>query len=596
MTNRVSQKNQRKTGERKPDDAHLRLRESEKRYRELYHKTPAMHHSLDSRGCVRTVSDLWLKTLGYRRGEVIGHPLTEFMSHRSRQLATDAQQAEFFNAGDLRTGIGQMIARDGRTIDVLLSVVAERDRQGAIIGSLAVLTDITERMQARDEVHRLAYYDTLTGLPNRTLFRERLNRELMRAQREGNTLNVMFLDLDQFKGINDTLGHAAGDSLLQSIASRLRNCLRDVDTVARFGGDEFVILLVGLDEDQDPSIFARRILDAIAQPVTIENKEFFTTASIGIAAYPTDGNDAETMMRKADIAMYEAKDHGRNTYQFFSVELNNRTLERLQIESSLRQALTRNELFLAYQPQLDLDSGEIVGIEALLRWLHPEKGLVAPEFFIPVAEKTGMIIPIGEFVLRTACIQAKAWQELGLPPIRIAVNVSPRQFRQHDFVDRVEDILRETGLQADLLELELTESTVMENVQSTIMTLTDLKIRGIRLAIDDFGTGHSSLVYLKHFPIDRIKIAQEFVRDIPKDPDNEAIIAAIIAMAESLNLKVIAEGVERKEQLSFLHNRRCKEMQGFYFARPMPPDRLADLLTRKAGQPATCLFRGNSID
>jgi len=575
-------------------EANLPLKESEQRYRELYQKIPAMHHSLDARGCLVTVSDLWLETLGYERDEVIGRHLTDFMSRRSQQLAKNIHQEEFFTSGAVRNAPFQMITRDGGTIDILLSAVAERDEQGQLLGSLAVLTDVTERLQTEDEVRQLAYYDTLTGLPNRTLFRDRLSRELMRAHREGSTLNVMFLDLDQFKGINDTLGHAAGDSLLRSVASNLRNCLRDVDTVARFGGDEFVVLLVGLDEEQDPSIFARRILDAVAQPVTIEGKEFFTTASIGIAACPTDGTDVETLLRKADIAMYEAKERGRNTYQFFSAELNQKTLERLQIETALRQALARKELFLSYQPQLDLDNGEIIGIEALLRWQHPAQGLVPPEQFIPVAEKTGMIIPIGEFVLRNACIQAKAWQGLGLPPVRIAVNVSARQFRQHDFVDRVEGILRETGLPPDLLELELTESTVMENVQSTIMTLTDLKIRGIRLAIDDFGTGHSSLVYLKHFPIDRIKIAQEFVRDIPKDPDNEAIIGAIIAMAESLNLKVIAEGVERREQLSFLHDRRCKEMQGFYFAQPMPPDQLAEMLTLKAGQSATCLFNGHT--
>ncbi|WP_432822486.1 sensor domain-containing protein [Trichloromonas sp.] len=578
------------------NEAYLRLQESEKRYRDLYHKTPVMLHSIDPNGCLLTVSDLWLKTLGYHRVEVIGRRLTEFMSRRSRQLVEDIHLPEFFKTGDVPNVAYQMVAKDGRPIDVLLSAVAERDSQGAIISSLAVLIDVTERKRAEDKVHRLAYYDTLTGLPNRTLFQDRLSRELMRAQRENSTLEVMFLDLDQFKGINDTLGHGAGDALLQSVAGRLQKCLRDVDTVARFGGDEFVILLAGLDDEQDPSIFARRILDAIASPVTIDEKELFTTASIGIAVYPTDGTDAETMLRKADIAMYEAKELGRNTYQFFSAELNSKTLERLQLETSLRQALARNELFLSYQPQLDLNSGEIIGIEALLRWCHPEKGLVPPEYFIPVAEETGMIIPIGEFVLRTACAQAKSWQTLGLPPTRIAVNVSARQFKQHDFVDRVETILNETGLQPDLLELELTESTVMENVQSTIMTLTDLKIRGVRLAIDDFGTGHSSLVYLKHFPIDRIKIAQEFVRDIPKDPDNEAIIGAIIAMAESLNLKVIAEGVESKEQLSFLHNRRCNEMQGFYFARPLTPDHLADLLTRKASQPAACLFSGNSIN
>ncbi len=576
------------------NNTNFRLRESEKRYRDLYHKTPVMLHSIDADGRLLAVSDLWLETLGYQRAEVIGHHFSEFLRLPSQEQLETPLLTEFFKTDDVRHVAYQMIAKDGKPIEVLLSAIVKRDKHGAISSSLAVLLDVTEHKQTENRVHRLAYYDTLTGLPNRTLFQERLSRELMRAHREDSTLEVMFLDLDQFKGINDTLGHAAGDSLLQSVADRLQKCLRDVDTVARFGGDEFVILLVGLGGTQDPSVFARRTLDAIAKPVTIDGKDLFTTASIGIAVYPTDGTDAETMLRKADIAMYEAKERGRNTYQFFSAELNTRTLERLRLETSLRQALSRQELFLAYQPQLDLDSGKIIGIEALLRWNHPENGLVPPESFIPVAEETGLIIPIGEFVLRTACTQAQSWRALGLPPIRIAVNVSARQFKQHDYVDRVEAILSETNLPPELLELELTESTVMENVQGTIMTLTDLKIRGVQLAIDDFGTGHSSLVYLKHFPFDRIKIAQEFVRDIPRDPDNEAIISAIIAMAESLNLKVIAEGVESKEQLSFLRNRRCHEMQGFYFSSPLSPEHLAEMLSRRAAHPAACLFSGTS--
>ncbi len=582
-------------------DALRQLQQTEKRYRDLYKRTPAMLHSIDRQGCILTVSDRWLETLGYTRDEVVNRPLVSFLSPHSRKLAEQTYLPEFFRTGRINDVPYQILTKDGRMLDVILSAVAERNENNEIVRSLAVLVDVTENKKAEQKIHQLAFYDTLTGLPNRSLFQQRLNRALVRAKRHDATIDVLFIDLDQFKGVNDTLGHGIGDELLQVIAKRLEKCLRAGDTLARLGGDEFVIFLTGVEDRQDSSLFAMRMLEEIARPVRLRDKELFTTASVGISVYPADGADADTLQRNADIAMYEAKARGRNTYQYFSSELNIQTTRRIEMEAGLRiemeaglrQALVQNQLFLAYQPQLDLQSGKIIGIEALVRWRHPQMGLMQPQDFIPIAEETGLIIPIGEFVLRTACAQAKAWQDQGLPTIRMAVNVSARQFKQHDFVDLVEEVLQQTGLMPHYLELELTESMVMEKVQDSIMTLTDLKIRGIHLAIDDFGTGHSSLVYLKHFPIDRLKIAQEFVRDIPTDPDNEAIVAAIIAMAQTLKLAVIAEGVEHREQLDFLHQRHCNEMQGYYFAKPLAPDEVANILLQRSTATAACLFHGD---
>ncbi|BCR03904.1 hypothetical protein DESUT3_09730 [Desulfuromonas versatilis] len=566
--------------------------EAARHFRELYQRTPVMLHSIDAGGRLVSVSDCWLETLGYRREEVIGHPLTEFMTEGSRQTAETLTLPELFTTGQVKDVACQLVKKHGEVIDALLSAVAERDRGGNIRRSLAVVTDVTERRRSEQEIEKLAYYDTLTGLPNRSLFQDRLSQAMAQAHREGAGVGLMFLDLDRFKSINDTLGHATGDRLLQVVANRLKKCVREGDTVARLGGDEFVIISTDFTHHQDPVAFAKRLLRVVGQPVQFDGREFVTTASIGIAIYPNDGADVSTLIGNADFAMYHAKELGRNTYQFFSAEMNARALEKLNLETSLRQALKRGELFLVYQPQLDLASGRITGVEALARWRHPEKGLIPPEKFIPIAEETGLILPLGEWVLRTACAQARAWQAAGVPGLRIAVNVSARQFNHPEFLETVERILQETGLDPNLLELELTESIVMENVQDAIMTLTDLKVRNIHLAIDDFGTGYSSLTYLKHFPIDRIKIAQEFVRDIPNDADDAAIVEAILAMAGSLNLEVIAEGVERKDQLGFLHQRRCKEMQGYYFARPMPAEQLAEIFSRGLAREPACLYEG----
>ncbi|HKJ05187.1 MAG TPA: bifunctional diguanylate cyclase/phosphodiesterase, partial [Geopsychrobacteraceae bacterium] len=363
-----------------------------------------------------------------------------------------------------------------------------------------------------------------------------------------------------------------GDTLLQIVADRLGNCVRKVDTVARLGGDEFVVILNGILSNEDPATFARRFLEELARPTRLEGKDFINSASIGIAIYPMDGHDVNTLLRKADTAMYAAKEQGCNTYQFFSAEMAARAKEKLTIQNNLRRALYGKELTLNYQPQVDLRRNHISGYEALLRWNCSSLGAIGPDRFIPVAEETGLIFQLGEWVLQTACAQSVAWQKAGMPPLRMAVNISARQFARPDFTDMVERILRDTGLDPQYLEIELTETTVMGHIQQAIATLTDLKVRNINLAIDDFGTGFSSLVYLKDFPFDRIKIAQEFVRDIFVDPGNKAIIEAIIAMSRALNLHVIAEGVERLDQLNFLRQQNCHEVQGYYFGRPAPAE------------------------
>ncbi len=536
--------------------------------RELLRNLPVMIQAVDRRGKIVEASDIWFETLGYPRQEVLGRPFQDILRAASNAEKPFALE-DFFRPEAIRDRPAVLRTRDGRDLDILLSAIPAHTLTGRAAHSLIVAIDLSARNQAEQEIHKLAYYDTLTGLPNRALFNDRLRRAVAQAQREQTQVGLLFLDLDNFKAINDTLGHSVGDLLLQTVAQRLQSCIRDEDTVARLGGDEFVVAISHLSNERSPAVLADRILALLAEPVHLGEREFFSHASIGIAIFPGDGCDADTLLRNADTAMYAAKEGGRNTYRYFSEEMNARAMEKLSMATDLRRAMEKGEFFLTYQPQLDLETGKITGVEALLRWRHPEQGLIPPNRFIPLAEETGVILPLGEWVLHSACTQAVQWREAGMPPLRVSVNVSGKQFRQPDFVETVERILQETGFDPRWLELELTESVIMEDVQTAILTLTDLKIRNINLAIDDFGTGYSSLIYLKHFPIDRIKIAQEFVRDIPTDPDDAAIVEAIIAMARTLNLSVIAEGVEKQEQLQLLRWHRCSEMQGYYFAKPM---------------------------
>jgi diguanylate cyclase (GGDEF)-like protein len=431
-------------------------------------------------------------------------------------------------------------------------------------------------------VEYLAYHDGLTGLPNRSMFSKFLSQSISEAHRYGRHLAVAFLDLDRFKQINDTLGHEAGDQLLQEVALRLKGCVRDSDTVARLGGDEFVVLLPELEDEKYAALVAQNILAAAAKPFILMGQEFRVTASVGISTYPQDGLDEQTLTKNADIAMYQAKAEGKNNFQFYSEKLNANSLERLTLESSLRHALERNEFRLHYQAKRDIASGKITGMEALLRWEHPDLGTVAPMQFIPVAEETGLIVPIGKWVLKTVCLQSIAWQKQGLPPLSIAVNLTTRQFLDEQLLADVTSILAETGMDPRLLEIELNEGLLINDVENTLRILTGLKALGIRIAVDDFGTGYSSLAMLQRFPLDTIKIDRSLMREFLGTANDTGLADAIIAMGKSLSLTVVAQGVETKEQADHLRLHACDELQGFYFKRPLPLDEFTQLLCDQA--------------
>jgi diguanylate cyclase (GGDEF)-like protein len=442
-----------------------------------------------------------------------------------------------------------------------------------------------ERKRAEAKIKKLAYFDTLTGLPNRVLFTDRLKQAIVMAERDKRETGLLFIDLDHFKNVNDSIGHAYGDRLLKITADRIQHCLRSSDTVARIGGDEFVVILPLVSAAEDVSKVAGKILETLNKPVRFEEHDIYSSASIGIAVFPDDGTSVDDLLKNADIALYQAKERGRNNFQFFSREMNAQALTRQLLESSMRQAIARDEFYLVYQPQFDIGNKTLVGLEALLRWRHPQKGNIYPLHFIAIAEETGMIIPIGEWVLRTACRQATAWHDSGTPWLRVAVNISARQFKQDNFVTLVKSILDESGLPPEYLELELTESTIMERADRNIETLLKLKELGVTLAIDDFGTGYSSLSYLKHFPIDRLKIDRSFLRDLSIGGDDAAITEAIIVMAHSLKLDVVAEGVELEDQFDFLHSRNCDTLQGFLMSHPLSVDDVSILLGNTPDDP-----------
>ena len=438
-----------------------------------------------------------------------------------------------------------------------------------------------ERALAGQRIEHLAYYDALTELPNRSLFHDRVSQILTLAERDGKETAILFIDLDRFKTINDSLGHHIGDRLLQAVAQRMHSCLREADTISRLGGDEFVVLLPETDA-QGAAHVAQNILERAVGPYEIEAHQLSITSSIGISLYPHDGTDVETLIKSADTAMYHAKENGRAGYQFFTREMNLAVSERLTVENGLRHALEHGQFVLYYQPQIDIKTGRIIGAEALIRWRHPQLGMVLPGKFIPVAEETGLIVAIGEWVLHEACRQNREWQLHGLPSIPVAVNLSARQLRKR-IADTVIRVLADTGLDASYLDLELTEGVMMQNAESTLATLRDLRDMGVKLSIDDFGIGYSSLAYLRQLPIDKVKIDQSFIRDLSEDPDDRAIASAIIGMGHSLRLKVVAEGVETQGQLMFLRDELCDEAQGYLFGRPVPAEEFARFL-----QPERC--------
>jgi diguanylate cyclase (GGDEF)-like protein len=462
----------------------------------------------------------------------------------------------------------------------------------AVMGRMSHQLELTRQKVIKEhiahaaDVEYLAYHDSLTGLPNRSLFSKLLGHSITQSLRNQRQLAVLFLDLDHFKKINDTLGHEAGDQLLQEVAARLKTCLRDSDTVARLGGDEFIVMLPELQVEEYSAAVAQKILAAIARPFVLAGEEFRVTASIGISSYPQDGLDEQTLTKNADVAMYRAKEEGKNNYQFYSEKLSANSLERLNLESALRCALERNQFQLYYQTKRDIRSGLITGMEALLRWQHPDLGTVAPMRFIPLAEETGLIIPIGKWVLRTACRQNMAWQHLGLAPLNMAINLTARQLFDESLLANLTTILAETGMDAQLLELEISESLLMRDVERTLHLFRAIKALGVRIAIDDFGSGYFSLASLKKFPLDTIKIDRSFVREATSVADDRALTEAIIAMGRTLSLTVVAQGVETREQADFLRQHACDEFQGFYLNKPMPAEQMTELLSPPPDTPA----------
>jgi diguanylate cyclase (GGDEF)-like protein/PAS domain S-box-containing protein len=509
--------------------------------------------------------------------------LMEGLRDIGNQLYVDPQRRlDFMQTIRVRGSVvgfeSQVFRRDGSVIWISENARAVFDEAGEVSHYDGTVEDVTDRKQYQARIEQQANYDPLTGLANRALLYDRLHQAILSATRYGTQVAVLFVDLDHFKYINDTLGHPTGDGLLKAMAERLRSCVRDIDTVARLGGDEFVLVCNGHDSAEAVRYVAERVLEVIGKPWSNGLGEFHVTCSLGISMFPADGGDAETLLKNADAAMYRAKDSGRNALQFFTPELNARLTERVEMERRLRGAVERSHLLVHYQPRVDLASGQIVGAEALLRWQAPGEPLIPPSRFIPLAEETGLIVEIGRFVLRTACEQAVRWQEAGLAPIVVSVNVSPRQFRHDNFVDTVASTLRDTGLAPQYLELEITESMVMKDAPRLIHMLGELRALGVQISVDDFGTGYSSLSYLKRFPVNRLKIDRSFIADVTTDRQDAAIVHTIITLGHNLGLKVVAEGVERTDQLEFLRQNGCDEMQGYCFSPAVPADALGALL------------------
>jgi diguanylate cyclase (GGDEF)-like protein/PAS domain S-box-containing protein len=508
--------------------------------------------------------------LGLTTNKVFGKTAREIFPRDVANVLEEYQQRAM--SGEV---VHYEIKMDNRYFNNTLSPIMEEGEVVEVVGSSI---DITGRLKAEEENKYLAYYDTLTDLPNRIMFNKHLNVYLNEAKHTRRMMAVILLDIDRFKNINDSLGHSIGDQLLQGVAERLKRCLSKDELVARMSGDEFILLLPHVDNQNQVIKKIHKIIKSFKQPLMFDDHEFYITISLGISQFPADGEEIDSLVKNAETAMYRAKEQGRNNYQLYSPAMNERAFEKLALENSLRKSLKRKEFFLHYQPRINLDTGQFISMEALIRWKHPDLGLVSPAEFIPLAEETGLIIPIGEWVLRTACAQNKEWQEAGLPPMRVAVNISARQFHLDNLIKTISNVLKETGLEPEFLELEITENSIMQDTELTVSLLHEIKEMGVKLSIDDFGTGYSSLGYLKSFPIDTLKIDKSFVRDITTNPDDAAIATSIITLAHSLNFNVIAEGVETVEQFSFLKEQLCDQIQGFYFCRPLPAEEFARVI------------------
>ena len=560
----------------------LKLEQSEKWYRYLVDNSPDIIYTLDASGCFRFLSNRVETLLGYEKDELIGQHYTGII------FEEDIDRAKFiFN--ERRTGSrastdvelrlkckngGTVIHFENRFITIELNsmgmyVESYAETGAKFAGTYGVAKDISDRKKAEETIYHQAYHDLLTGLPNRLLFKDRLNLAMAQAKRSRQKLAVMFLDLDRFKVVNDSLGHVVGDQLLQSVANRLGKCVREGDTLARLGGDEFTLLLPLVLHQEAAANTAKKILNVLARPFFIAGQDHHFSASIGIAIYPDDGDSVDSLIKNADIAMYHVKDLGRNNYAFFTQVKNTAYSDRLSLESDLRKAITNNELELYYQPQVNTMTGGIVGMEALIRWNHPLRGLLYPADFIPLAEETGLVSVIGEWVLQTACIQSRSWQAAGMLPIRMSVNLSAHQIEQQNFLEMMVQLFKDTGLASQHLEIEITESAMMKDIEKTQDKLRQLAALGVRISVDDFGTGYSSLSYLKNLPIHSIKIDQSFIRDIAAGETETSIVTAMIQIAKGLKLRLIAEGVETDYQLAFLRSNHCEECQGFLFSRPV---------------------------
>jgi diguanylate cyclase (GGDEF)-like protein/PAS domain S-box-containing protein len=565
------------------------LQNNENKYRALFEESADANWLMDDKGFLDCNSAA-LQMFGYSARTEMIHPADISPPHQpdgtpSRAAAEQKMAAAFLHGKERFEWLHQRKNGDVFPAEVCLTALTVSGRPML----LATVRDITDRKAAEERVRYLAYYDALTGLPNRTLLQDRLEKALASARRRKDKLALLFLDLDRFKDINDSVGHSVGDLLLQEIGERLKTWGREQDTIARLGGDEFMIMVTEVRDATDAAVAAERLMDEMTAEFVVQGHSFSVNCSLGISIFPEHGADSETLIKNADAAMYSAKENGRNNFRFFTEEMNARVVERLTLENGLRLALEREQLFLVYQPQMDIATGRITGMEALLRWQHPDLGLIPPDKFIRIAENSGLILPIGEWVLRTACRQARKWQDEGLPAVSIAVNVSAVQFRQEGFCELIRRVLRETGLGPQYLELELTESVLLANAEVMLLVVQELKAMGLTLAIDDFGTGYSSFSYLRQFRVNKFKIDRSFIRDVTVNPDDAAIAAAIISMAKSLRLKVIAEGVETEAQLSFLRKHQCDEIQGYYFSKPLSPEQAADKLRSSAvcGLPAS---------